>query len=82
MAGSYTTVNAMLDDVWLRQTLRKINADLGNVPQASVRRALRSAFAYAARRLPIPFGEKGHVKFPREFTTHLILSELERQSPR
>lgn len=79
MAGSFATVNAMLDEVWLRETIQTINAQLGNVSPSDVKRALRSSFALCARRMPIPFGEKGHVKFPREFAAHLIKSELGRQ---
>lgn len=82
MAASYVKLNAMLDELWLRETLQRVNRELGNVATGNVRRALRSSFAYCARRLPIPYGEKGHVKFPREFAAHLILAELKRQDTR
>lgn len=79
MAGSFENVNPMLDEVWLRRVLREVNETYGNVPEDTVRQALRIAFASANRRLAIPFGTRGFVAFPREFVATVVRAEIERR---
>lgn len=80
MARSFGKVSAMLDELWLRQTLQKVQDTYGNVPAVTVQAALHSAFDYCARRLPVPYGQKGFVKFPREFARQMVILELRRHA--
>lgn len=81
MAGSFTKINPLLDETWLREAIRSLHGEFGAVPEAHLRRAIRATFDYCARRLPIGYGAKGHVGFPRAFATHVLKSEIKRTPP-
>lgn len=81
MAGSFITINPLLDEAWLREAIRAVHAECGSVHVEHLRRSLRATFDYCARRLPTPYGTKGHVGFPRSFATHVLTSEVKRTPP-
>lgn len=81
MAGSFIKINPLLDEAWLREAIRAVHAECGQVHVEHLRRSLRATFDYCARRLPTPYGTKGHVSFPRAFATHVLQSEVKRTPP-
>lgn len=81
MAGSFLKINPLLDEPWLREAIRAVQAEFGTVPEAHMRRAIRATFDYCARRLPTPYGTTGHVGFPRAFAITVLKAEVKRTPP-
>lgn len=79
MAGSFQKASILLDDIWLRRTLRLVAAEFPKATEPTVRACLKATFAAMTRALAIPPGQRGYVLSPRDLATRIFRSEIERR---
>ena len=79
MARSFQKVDFLLDEIWLRKTLRDVAKDFPKATEPTVRACLKATFAHMARAMLIKPGERGYVSSPREYAARVFRGEIERR---
>lgn len=68
--------NRMLDETWLRQTLRRINGEVGDRPVRDLASGIMAGHEAISRKLAVPPGAKGAVLSPKPFAATVLTTAI------